>query len=169
MADTQASEDLVKSLKTKADLLWLINGETKVEGISHEDVRSWMEGIKTNDITPIADVISELETIIKTTKGNEQRQKENLAAQVRDEQYKEQLKFDKEKLDLQLFYEKKMVEERVKKTSENGLQKPNLRLQKLQISKSNAPTQIGCSFGINSKPRFTRQKSQLGKSSLIRS
>ena len=29
MADTHASEDLVKLLKTKADLLWLINGETK--------------------------------------------------------------------------------------------------------------------------------------------
>ena len=62
-------------------------------------------------------------------------QKENLAAQVRDEQYQEKLKHDKEKLELQLFYEKKMVEERVKKTSENGSQKPNVRLQKLQITK----------------------------------
>ena len=66
---------------------------------------------------------------------NEQHQKENLAAQVRGEQYQEQLKHDKEKLELQLFYEKKMVEERVKKTSESGSPKPNVRLQKLQITK----------------------------------
>ena len=29
MADTQSSEDLIKLLKTKADLLRLVNGETK--------------------------------------------------------------------------------------------------------------------------------------------
>ena len=72
-----------------------------VEGSSQEDVCSWMEGIKTNDITPIEDVISELETIIETTKGNKQRQKEK---PLKSEQYQEQLKYDKEKLELQLFY-----------------------------------------------------------------
>ena len=60
-----------------------------VEDISQEDVRSWTEGIKTNDIAPIEDVISELDTIIETAKVNQQRQKENLAAQVRGEQYQE--------------------------------------------------------------------------------
>ena len=124
MADTQSSEDLIKLLKTKTDLLRLVKREIKeiitkaktselkrqrktlddklqevhglklriqekklVEGISQEDVRSWTEGIKTNDIAPIEDVISELDTIIETAKVNEQRQKENLAAQVRGEQY----------------------------------------------------------------------------------
>ena len=38
-------------------------------------------------------------------------------------------------MELQLFYERKMVEERAKKPSENGSQKPNVRLQKLQITK----------------------------------
>ena len=80
-------------------------------------------------------MISELDTIIETAKVNEQRQKENLAAQGRGEQYQEQLKHDKEKLELQLFYERKMVEERVKKTSESGSPKPNVRLQKSQITK----------------------------------
>ena len=50
-----------------------------MEGISQNDVRSWTEGIKTNDIAPIQDVISELEKIIETAaKGNEQGEKENL-------------------------------------------------------------------------------------------
>ena len=82
-------------------------------------------------------MISELDTIIETAKVNEQRQKANLAAQVRGEQYQEQLKHDKEKLEFQLFYERKMVEERAKKTRESGSQKPNVRLQKLQITKFN--------------------------------
>ena len=100
IADTQSSEALIKLLKTKADLLRLVNGETKeiitkaktselerqrktlddklqevhglklriqekklVEGISQKDVRSWTEGIKTNDIAPIEDVISELDPV----------------------------------------------------------------------------------------------------------
>ena len=78
---------------------------------------------------------SESDTIIETAKVNEQRQKENLAAQVRGEQYQKQLKHDKEKLELQLFYKTKMVEKCAKKTSESGSQKPNVRLQKLQITK----------------------------------
>ena len=61
------------------------------EGVSQEDVRSWTEQTKANNTTPIEDAIAELETVIETTKGNVQRQKENVAAQVRDEQYQEKL------------------------------------------------------------------------------
>jgi hypothetical protein len=85
--------------------------------------------------TYIEEAISELETVITTAKGKELRRKENLAAQVRDEEYQEKLKFDKEKLELKLYYEKKIVEEQAKKPGESGPQKPNVRLQKLEITK----------------------------------
>ncbi|XP_028404021.1 uncharacterized protein LOC114526636 [Dendronephthya gigantea] len=172
MTETQPSEDLVKQLKTKADLLRLTNEETREiitkaktnelerqrktlndklqevhdlklriqeiklgEGITPDEVRAWTEGIKSNDIIPIENAISELETVIETTKKNELRKKENLAAQGRDEQYQEKLKYDKEKLELQLVYEKKITEERTKRSSKNESRKPNVRLQKLQITK----------------------------------
>ena len=132
--------DLERQRKTLEDKLQEVHElklriqEKKLgEGVSQEDVRSWTKQTKANNISPIEDAIAELETVIETTKGNVQRQKENLAAQARDEQYQEQLKYDKGKLEL--FYEKKIVEERAKKPSENGSQKPNVRLQKLQITK----------------------------------
>jgi hypothetical protein len=151
MADTQSSEDLVKLLKTKTDLLRLVNEDTKAiitkakiselerqrktlddklqevhdfklriqetklgEGVKPEEVRAWTDETKANDIVPIEEAISELETVITTAKGKELRRKENLAAQVRDEEYQEKLKYDKETLELKLYYEKKIVEEQAK-------------------------------------------------------
>ena len=115
-------------------------------------------------------MISELDTIIETAKVNEQLQKENLAAQVRDEQYQEQLKHDKEKFELQLFYERKMVEERVKKTCESGSQRPNVRLQKLQITKFDGTHEDCLRFWNQFEAEIheiTRQKSQLLQSLVI--
>ncbi|CAB4011681.1 Hypothetical predicted protein, partial [Paramuricea clavata] len=51
------------------------------EGVKPEEVRAWTDETKANDIVPIEEAISELETVITTTKGKELRRKENLAAQ----------------------------------------------------------------------------------------
>ena len=172
MADTQSSEDLVKLLKTKTDLLRLVNEDTKAiitkakiselerrrqrktlddklqevhdfklriqetklgEGVKPEEVRAWTDETKANDIVPIEEAISELETVITTAKGKELRRKENLAAQVRDEEYQEKLKYDKETLELKLYYEKKIVEEQAKKPSESGPKKPNVMFDQWHI------------------------------------
>jgi hypothetical protein len=112
MVDTQSSEDLVKLLKTKTDLLRLVNEDTKAlitkakiselerqrktlddklqevhdfklriqetklgEGVKPEEVRAWTDETKANDIVPIEEAISELETVITTAKGKELRRK----------------------------------------------------------------------------------------------
>jgi hypothetical protein len=62
------------------------------EGVKPEEVRAWTDETKANDIVPIEEAISGLETVITTAKGKELRRKENLAAQVRDEEYQEKLK-----------------------------------------------------------------------------
>ena len=175
MTNTQSVDELVKVLKTKAELLRLTNEETKGiiskakiselerqrktlydidkfqevheikvriqegklgEGINAEDVRTWTEKIKKDDIAPIEAVL-QLETVLENVKQDELRRREGLAAQAREEKAQEQLKYDKEKFELQFNYEKELNEEREKlKSIEQGSQKPNVRLQKLQITKS---------------------------------
>ena len=173
MTHTQSVDELVKVLKTKAELLRLINEETKEiiskakinelerqrktlydklqevheikvriqegklgEGVNAEDVRTWTEKIKKDDIAPIEEAVLQLETVLENVKQDELRRKEGLAAQAREEKAQEQLKYDKEKFELQFIYEKKLNEEREKlKSIEQGSQKPNVRLQKLQITK----------------------------------
>ena len=100
------------------------------------DVRTWTEKIKKDDIAPIEDAVLQLETVLENVKQDELRRKKGLAAQAREEKAQEQLKYDKEKFELQFIYEKKLNEEREKlKPIEQGSQKPNVRLQKLQITK----------------------------------
>ena len=100
------------------------------------DVRTWTEKIKKDDIAPIEDAVLQLETVLENVKQDELRRKEGLAAQATEEKAQEQLKYDKEKFELQFIYEKKLNEEREKlKPIEQGSQKPNVRLQKLQITK----------------------------------
>ena len=100
------------------------------------DVRTWTEKIKKDDIAPIEDAVLQLETVLENVKKDELRRKEGLAAQATEEKAQEQLKHDKEKFELQFIYEKKLNEEREKlKPIEQGSQKPNVRLQKLQITK----------------------------------
>ena len=74
--------------------------------------------------------------MLENVKQDELRRKEGLAAQAREEKAQEQLKYDQKKFELQFNYEKKLNEEREKlKSIEQGSQKPNVRLQKLQITK----------------------------------
>ena len=89
------------------------------EGVKPEEVRAWTDETKANYIVPIEEAISELETVITTAKGKELRRKENLAAQVRDEEYQEKLKFDKEKLELKLYYEKNKRKSRARADRKN--------------------------------------------------
>ena len=159
MTHTQSVDELVKVLKTKAELLRLINEETKEiiskakinelerqrktlydklqevheikvriqegklgEGVNAEDVRTWTEKIKKDDIAPIEEAVLQLETVLENVKQDELRRKEGLAAQAREEKAQEQLKYDKEKFELQFIYEKKLNEEREKlKSIEQGV------------------------------------------------
>ena len=174
MTNTQSVDELVKVLKTKAELLRLTNEETKEiiskakiseierqrktlydidkfqevheikvriqegklgEGINAEDVRTWTEKIKKDDIAPIEEAVLQLETVLENVKQDELRRREGLAAQAREEKAQGQLKYDK-KFELQFNYEKKLNEKREKlKSIEQGSQKLNVRLQKLQITK----------------------------------
>lgn len=51
---------------------------------------------------PVEEAISDLDTVVKDVKQSELKRKENLAALVREEQYQEKLKYDKEKLKLRI-------------------------------------------------------------------
>ena len=63
--------------------------------------------------------------MITTAKGKELRRKENVAAQVRDEEYQEKLKFDKEKLELKL-----LREENSRRTSEKAERERTAKTQR---------------------------------------
>ena len=52
--------------------------------------------------------------MLENVKQDELRRKEGLAAQATEEKAQEQLKYDKEKFELQFIYEKKLNEEREK-------------------------------------------------------
>ena len=125
------------------------------------DVRTWTEKIKKDDIAPIEDAVLQLETVLENVKQDELRRKEGLAAQATEEKAQEQLKYDKEKFELQFIYEKKLNEEREKlKPIEQGSQKPNVRLQKLQITKFDGTHTDWLSFGISLKQKYTPQINQ---------
>jgi hypothetical protein len=117
------------------DLKLRIQEKKLGDSAAAEDVRAWTETAKKDYILPIEEAIHELDTVIKTTQEREIKHKELLATQARDAQYQEVLKYDKEKLELQLLYEKKMAEERGKQHSDHALKPMNVRLQKLQITK----------------------------------
>ena len=61
---------------------------------------------------PVGNAISKLETVIETAEANELRRKENQSAQVRDEQYQEKVRYDKEKLELTLITPKNWLYQR---------------------------------------------------------
>ena len=135
------------------------------EGLTAEDVRTWTEKIKKDDIAPIEEAVLQLETVLENVKQDKLRRKEGLAAQAREGKAQEQSKYDKKKFELQFNYEKKLNEKRKKlKSIEQGLQKPNARLQKLQITKLMARTLIGYDSGISLTQKYTPQIYQQSRS-----
>ena len=116
--------------------------EKKLAETSTEEVKTWTTKIQTS-LEPFEDAITEIEQTIKDLKETENKKKQQeadiAAALAREEKYKEQLNFEKEKLEQQLYYEEQLEEKRKgshgQKTDKEH--KVNTKLPKLVITKYN--------------------------------
>ena len=89
--------------------------EKKLAETSAEEVKTWTTEIQTS-LEPFEDAITVIEQTIKNLKDTENKKKQqeadNAATLAREEKYKEQLNFEKEKLEQQLYYEEQLEEKR---------------------------------------------------------
>ena len=116
--------------------------EKKLAETSAEEVKTWTTEIQTS-LEPFEDAITEIEQTIKDLKDTENKKKQQeadiAAALAREEKYKEQLNFEKEKLEQQLYCEEQLEEKRKgshgQKTDKEH--KVNTKLPKLVITKYN--------------------------------
>ena len=116
--------------------------EKKLAETSAEEVKTWTTEIQTS-LEPFEDAITEIEQTIKDLKDTENKKKQQeadiAATLAREEKYKEQLNFEKEKLEQQLYYEEQLEEKRKgshgQKTDKEH--KVNTKLPKLVITKYN--------------------------------
>ena len=116
--------------------------EKKLAETSTEEVKTWTTEIQTS-LEPFEDAVTEIEQTIKYLKDTENKKKQQeadiAATLAREEKYKEQLNFEKEKLEQQLYYEEQLKEKRKgshgQKTGKEH--KVNTKLPKLVITKYN--------------------------------
>ena len=89
--------------------------EKKLAETSAEEVKTWTTEIQTS-LEPFEDAITEIEQAIKDLKDTENKKKQQeadiAAALAREEKYKEQLNFEKENLEQQLYYEEQLEHKR---------------------------------------------------------
>ena len=118
--------------------------EKKLAETSAEEVKTWTTEIQTS-LEPFEDAITEIEQAIKDLKlkdtENKKKQQEAdiAAALAREEKYKEQLNFAKEKLEQQLYYEEQLEEKRKGSHGQKTDKQHNVntKLTKLVITKYN--------------------------------
>ena len=106
-------------------------------------MKTWTTEIQTL-LEPFEDAITEIEQTIKDLKDTENKKKQQeadiVAALAREEKYKEQLNFEKEKLEQQLYYEEQLEE---KRKGSHGQRTQGVNCQNLLSQSTMAPTPTG--------------------------